>query len=334
MFKNKIVVITGGTGSFGSTFCRSSHLKHAKEIRIFSRDEKKQDDLRAELLNRNNISYLIGDTRDYQSVENALYGADYVFHAAALKQVPSCEFFPLEAVKTNILGSENILNASLKCKVKKTIFLSTDKAVYPINAMGISNALMEKVAISKSLINQNQTVVCVTRYGNVLASRGSVVPLMINQIKKNLPITITDPNMTRFIMPMYKAIELVLFAMKNGKNGDIFVPKTPATDLNNIALAVKNFMNSSSKKIKIIGIRHGEKMHEYLMTDEEVNVSKKYSKYYKISSDIRDLNYNLYFNKGKITKKTKSYSSNNSEFLSEKQLTKILNQVKNDLIYE
>lgn len=333
-FDNQILLITGGTGSFGSTILKR-FLENTKisEIRILSRDEKKQHDLRTHY-NDSRLRFFIGDVRDKDSINHAIKGVDYIFHAAALKQVPSCEFYPIEATKTNVLGTSNVIDCAYYHKVKKVICLSTDKAVYPINAMGISKALMEKVAISKSLINQNQTVVCVTRYGNVLASRGSVVPLMINQIKKNLPITITDPNMTRFIMPMYKAIELVLFAMKNGKNGDIFVPKTPATDLNNIALAVKNFMNSSSKKIKIIGIRHGEKMHEYLMTDEEVNVSKKYSKYYKISSDIRDLNYNLYFNKGKITKKTKSYSSNNSEFLSEKQLTKILNQVKNDLIYE
>ena len=274
-FKNKTILITGGTGSFGTAFINyilTKKIKY-KEIRIFSRDEKKQDDLRKKV-NKSNVKFYLGDVRDEKSLNYPIAGSDYIFHAAAYKQVPSCEFYPNEAMKTNVIGTNNVIEKAFEKKVKKVICLSTDKAVYPINAMGISKALMEKVAISKSLINQNQTVVCVTRYGNVLASRGSVVPLMINQIKKNLPITITDPNMTRFIMPMYKAIELVLFAMKNGKNGDIFVPKTPATDLNNIALAVKNFMNSSSKKIKIIGIRHGEKMHEYLMTDEEVNVSK------------------------------------------------------------
>ncbi len=334
-FKKKSILITGGTGSFGSAFLKYliENKISFKEVRIFSRDEKKQDDLRKKI-NKRNIKFYLGDVRDEKSLNYAVENVDYIFHAAAYKQVPSCEFYPNEAMKTNVIGTNNVIEKAFEKKVKKVICLSTDKAVYPINAMGISKALMEKVAISKSLINQNKTVVCITRYGNVLASRGSVIPLMINQIKKNLPITITDPSMTRFIMPMHKAIELVLFAIKNGKNGDIFVPKTPATNLNNIALAVKNFMNSKSKKIKIIGKRHGEKMHEYLMTDEEINVAKKYSKYYKISSDIRDLNYNLYFNKGKIIKKTKSYSSNNSEFLNEKQLTKILNQVKNDLIYE
>ena len=334
-FKNKSILITGGTGSFGSAFL--DHLINNKilfkEVRIFSRDEKKQDDLRKKI-NKKNVKFYLGDVRDEKSLNYAFEKVDYIFHAAAYKQVPSCEFYPNEAIKTNVIGTNNVIEKAFEKKVKKVICLSTDKAVYPINAMGISKALMEKVAVSKSLTSQNNTIICVTRYGNVLASRGSVIPLMINQIRNKLPITITDPEMTRFIMPMNKAIELVLFAIKNGKNGDIFVPKTSATSLNNIAVAVQNFMQSKSKKIKIIGKRHGEKKHEYLMTDEEMAVAKKYDNYFKIPSDLRDLNYNLYFNKGKINKKQKSYSSNNSDFLGKDQLIKIFNQVKNDLINE
>jgi len=334
-FKNKLILITGGTGSFGSAFLNYliKNKISFKEVRIFSRDEKKQDDLRKKI-NKKNVKFYLGDVRDEKSLNYAVENVDYIFHAAAYKQVPSCEFYPNEALKTNVIGTNNVIEKAFEIKEKKVICVSTDKAVYPINAMGISKALMEKVAVSKSLISQNNTIICITRYGNVLASRGSVIPLMINQIKNKLPITITDPNMTRFIMPMKKAIELVLFAIKKGENGDIFVPKTPATNLNNIAAAVKNFMHSKSKKIKIIGKRHGEKMHEYLMTDEEMAVAKKYDKYFKISSDLRDLNYNLYFNKGKKIKKQKSYSSNNAAFLKTDQLIKIFNQVKNDLINE
>ena len=334
-FNKKIILITGGTGSFGTAFLNYliENKISFREVRIFSRDEKKQDDLRKKISNKN-VKFYLGDVRDEKSLNYAVENVDYIFHAAAYKQVPSCEFYPNEAMKTNVIGTNNVIEKAIEKKVKKVICLSTDKAVYPINAMGISKALMEKVAVSKSLLSQNSTVVCVTRYGNVLASRGSVIPLMISQIKNKLPITITDPNMTRFIMPMKKAIELVLFAIKNGKNGDIFIPKTPSTDLANIAVAVQDFMQSKSKKIKIIGKRHGEKMHEYLMTDEEMVVAKKYDKYFKISSDIRDLNYNLYFNKGIVTKKQKSYSSNNSDLLKKDQLIKIFNQVKNDLINE
>ena len=333
--KNKTILITGGTGSFGSAFVSYLIKKKIlfKEVRIFSRDEKKQDDLRKKI-NKRNIKFYLGDVRDEKSLNYAVENVDFIFHAAAYKQVPSCEFYPNEAIKTNVIGTNNVIEKAFEKNVKKVICLSTDKAVYPINAMGISKALMEKVAVSKSLTSQNNTIVCVTRYGNVLASRGSVIPLMINQIKNKLPITVTDPEMTRFIMPMHKAIELVLFAIENGKNGDIFVPKTPATDIKTLATAVQNFMKTKSKNIKIIGKRHGEKMHEFLMTDEEMSVAKKYKKYFKIPSDLRDLNYNLYFDKGKLIKKNISYSSNNSEFLNKEQLINILNQIKNDLINE
>ena len=334
-FKNKTILITGGTGSFGSAFLSYLIKKKLifKEVRIFSRDEKKQDDLRKKI-NKKNVKFYLGDVRDEKSLNYAVENVDFIFHAAAYKQVPSCEFYPNEAIKTNVIGTNNVIEKAFEKNVKKVICLSTDKAVYPINAMGISKALMEKVAVSKSLTSQNNTIVCVTRYGNVLASRGSVIPLMINQIKKKVPITVTDPEMTRFIMPMNKAIELVLYAIKKGKNGDIFVPKTPATNIKTITAAVQNFMQTKSKHIKVIGKRHGEKMHEFLMTDEEMAVAKKYNKYFKIPSDLRDLNYNLYFDKGKLIKKMKSYSSNNSDFLTKEQLIKIFNQVKNDLINE
>jgi UDP-glucose 4-epimerase len=326
MFKNKIVVITGGTGSFGSTFCKSDHLKSAKEIRIFSRDEKKQDDLRSELVNRTNISYWIGDTRDYQSVENVFFGADYVFHAAALKQVPSCEFFPLEAVKTNILGSENILNASLKCDIKKTIVLSTDKAVYPINAMGMTKALMEKCMLSKAMSGGKfaKTQFCATRYGNVMGSRGSVIPLFINQIKNNKPLTITNPEMTRFLMSLEDSVNLVLHAFKNGSNGDIFIQKSPAATISTIANALISIYKSNSI-IKYIGTRHGEKTYESLVSSEEMVKAKSLKNFYKIPLDNRGLNYNKYFNKGsKEMSKISDYNSNNTKRLDLNGVIKIL----------
>ena len=330
MFKHKIVVITGGTGSFGSTFCKSSHLKDAKEIRIFSRDEKKQDDLRSELSNRSNISYWIGDTRDYQSVENVFSGADYVFHAAALKQVPSCEFFPLEAVKTNILGSENILNASLKCKVKKTIVLSTDKAVYPINAMGMTKALMEKCMISKAISEgQNaKTQFCATRYGNVMGSRGSVIPLFINQLKENKPITITNPYMTRFLMSLEDSVNLVLYAFKNGSNGDIFIQRSPAATILTIAKALIEIFQSKTS-IKYIGTRHGEKANESLVSSEEMIKAKKMKDFFKIPLDDRGLNYNKFFNKGNQNiDKIEDYNSNNTKRLDVKGVIKVLKKQK------
>jgi UDP-glucose 4-epimerase len=330
MFKNKVVVITGGTGSFGSTFCKSDHLKYAKDIRIFSRDEKKQDDLRSELVSRKNISYWIGDTRDYQSVENVFTGADYVFHAAALKQVPSCEFFPLEAVKTNILGSENILNASLKCKVKKTIVLSTDKAVYPINAMGMTKALMEKCMVSKAISGgkSSKTQFCATRYGNVMGSRGSVIPLFINQIKNNKPITITNPNMTRFLMSLEDSVNLVLYAFKNGTNGDIFIQQSPAATIATIAQALIEIFESKSS-IRYIGTRHGEKAYESLVSAEEMVKVKKIKDFFKIPLDDRGLNYNKFFNKGNQNiDKIEDYNSDNTKRLDVKGVIKVLKKQK------
>jgi UDP-glucose 4-epimerase len=326
MFKNRIVVITGGTGSFGSTFCKSNYLKNAKEIRIFSRDEKKQDDLRSELIKRKNVSYFIGDTRDYDSVENAFNGADYVFHAAALKQVPSCEFFPLEAVKTNILGSENVLNASLKCGVKKTIILSTDKAVYPINSMGMTKALMEKCMLSKANSGgrASRTKFCATRYGNVMGSRGSVIPLFINQIKTNKPITITNPKMTRFLMSLDDSVNLVLHAFKNGSNGDIFIQKSPAATILTIANALIEIFESKSV-IKYIGTRHGEKAYESLVSSEEMVKAKNLKNFYQIPLDQRNLNYNKFFNKGNLSiENITDYNSNNTKRLEKKDVIKLL----------
>ena len=330
MFKNKTIVITGGTGSFGSTFCKSVYLKEAKEIRIFSRDEKKQDDLRSELINRKNISYWIGDTRDYQSVENVFYGADYIFHAAALKQVPSCEFFPLEAVKTNILGSENVLAASIKCNIKKTIVLSTDKAVYPINAMGMTKALMEKCMLSKAMLGGKspKTQFCATRYGNVMGSRGSVIPLFINQIKNNKPLTITNPNMTRFLMSLEDSVNLVLHAFKYGHNGDIFIQKSPAAKISTIAKALIEIFQSKSK-LNYIGTRHGEKSYESLVSSEEMIKAKNLKNFYQIPLDNRGLNYNKFFNKGNHNiDKIDDYNSNNTKRLDIEGVIKILTKQK------
>jgi UDP-glucose 4-epimerase len=327
MFKDQIILITGGTGSFGSSFVNYLLKKKIsfKELRIFSRDEKKQDDLRKHF-NLSKIKFYIGDIKDIASLNSAMKNVDYVFHAAAYKQVPSCEFYPLEAVKTNIIGTENVLQKAIECNVKKVICLSTDKAVYPINAMGISKAMMEKVAISKSLVEKNKTVICVTRYGNVLASRGSVVPTFINQLKYNQPITITDPAMSRFLMPMSKAIELVLYAMLNGGNGDIFIQKTPATSIDIIVKALlKIFDKKNNYKINIIGSRHGEKKHESLLTREEIFKAKDLGQYFKVSSDIRDLNYDLYFSQGnKKISKIQDYSSNTVKQLNQKETEKIL----------
>jgi UDP-glucose 4-epimerase len=327
MFKKKNILITGGTGSFGRAFIISLLKKKISfnEIRIFSRDEKKQDELR-KFFNLSKIKFYIGDVRDSASLNTAIKNVDYIFHAAAYKQVPSCEFYPLEAVKTNILGTENVLQMAIDNNVKKVICLSTDKAVYPINAMGISKAMMEKVAISKSLIEHNKTIICVTRYGNVLASRGSVVPIFINQLRNNQPITVTDPTMTRFLMPMSKAIELVIYAMQNGKNGDIFIQKTPATSINIIVKALlKIFNKKNNYKINIIGSRHGEKKHESLLTREEMFKAKDYGRYFKIASDIRNLNYELYFSKGnKKISKLEDYSSNTVMQLNQKETEKIL----------
>lgn len=296
MFKDKVLLITGGTGSFGNAVLDLFLNSDIKEIRIFSRDEKKQEDLRIAYNNRK-LKFIIGDVRDYLSINTAMKGVDYVFHAAALKQVPSCEFFPMEAVKTNILGTENVLNSAIENKVKKIICLSTDKAAYPVNAMGISKAMMEKIALAKArTTNPNDTLICATRYGNVMASRGSVIPLFIDQIKKELPITVTDPNMTRFLMSLEEAVELVVFAFKEADAGDIMVQKAPACLIGDLAIAIKELFNSNSE-IKIIGSRHAEKLYETLLIKEEFIKAIDLGKFYKVPQDIRDLNYQQYLDK-------------------------------------
>jgi UDP-glucose 4-epimerase len=295
---NKILLITGGTGSFGNAVLqRFLYTTHFSEIRIFSRDEKKQDDMRNALRN-DKLKFYIGDVRDYNSVNQAMQGVDYVFHAAALKQVPSCEFFPLEATKTNVFGTQNVIDAAVANKVLKVICLSTDKAAYPINAMGISKALMEKVAIATSRnIYNNSTTVCLTRYGNVMGSRGSVIPLFIKQIRNNQPITITDPKMTRFLMSLEEAVELVLFAFEHGNQGDLFVNKAPAGTIGDLAMAVKKLFQAKNE-VKIIGTRHGEKLYETLCTREEMVKAEDMGDFYRIPADNRDLNYAQYFSEG------------------------------------
>ena len=325
MFKNKILLISGGTGSFGNAVLDRFLDSEIKEIRIFSRDEKKQNDMRTQYHN-DKIKYYIGDVRDYQSVHSALMGVDYVFHAAALKQVPSCEFYPIEAVKTNILGTENILNASIAQNVKKVICLSTDKAVYPINAMGISKAMMEKVLVAKSRIAGNTTIIG-TRYGNVMGSRGSVIPLFYDQIIQNSDITVTDPDMTRFMMTLADAVELVLFAFENGNSGDIFVQKAPSATIGELALALIKIYGYS-KNFKIIGTRHAEKLYETLLSREEVLVAEDLGDYYRVPADNRDLNYNKYFTEGSDTIKTiEDYHSHNTRRLTEQELIKLLNEI-------
>jgi UDP-glucose 4-epimerase len=326
MFKNKILLITGGTGSFGESFLRNviSSKILFKEIRIFSRDEKKQEDLRKNINNKN-VKFIIGDVRDKESLNSAVNGSNLIFHAAALKQVPSCEFYPLEAIKTNILGTNNLIQLAIQHSVERVVCLSSDKAVYPINAMGMSKALMEKIAISNFNLNKNGPIISITRYGNVLASRGSVVPLFIDQILNNKPITITDPKMTRFMMPMDKAIQLVLFALKYGKGGEIFVQKTPATNIHNLLQAILSIFNKKNYKINIIGTRHGEKHYESLLTREEMAKAKDMGEYFCINSDQRDLNYDLYFAKGsKDISSFEDYNSNNAEQLTIDKIKKIL----------
>jgi UDP-N-acetylglucosamine 4,6-dehydratase len=324
MFKNKTLLITGGTGSFGNAVLNKFLKSDIKEIRIFSRDEKKQDDMRRKY-NSSKIKYYLGDVRDFESINFALRDVDFVFHAAALKQVPSCEFYPIEAVKTNVIGTENMLNASISNNVKKIICLSTDKAVYPINAMGVSKAMMEKIFVAKSRVS-NKTIIVGTRYGNVMASRGSVIPLFHNQIKNNKPITVTDPNMTRFMMTLDNAVELVMYAFKNGKPGDIFVQKSPSSTIGDLAVAMKKIY-SSSVDIKNIGIRHGEKFHETLLSKEEIIKSEDLGNYYKISADNRDLNYDKYFSEGRKTNEPDEFNSNNTERLSEKSLIRLLKSI-------
>ena len=314
--KHKVLLITGGTGSFGNAVLRRFLPTEVfKEIRIFSRDEKKQDDLRKEI-NSDKVKYYIGDVRDSLSVDNAVKGVDYIFHAAALKQVPSCEFFPMEAVKTNIIGTENVLNSAEKYSVKKVVVLSTDKAAYPINAMGMSKALMEKVTIAKSRnLDNNTTVFCCTRYGNVMASRGSVIPLLIDQIKSGKPLTITDPNMTRFMMTLDDAVDLVWYAFEYGNQGDLFVQKAPAATIETLTNALLEIFEANNE-IKIIGTRHGEKLYETLVNREEMVKAKDLGRYYQIPADNRDLNYEKYFSEGdKTTAVFEEYHSHNTERL-------------------
>tara|TARA_B100000927_G_C16447824_1_gene462557 strand:+ start:212 stop:1231 length:1020 start_codon:yes stop_codon:yes gene_type:complete len=323
-FKNKKLLITGGTGSFGKSVLKYFISSNINEIRIFSRDEKKQDDMRNEL-NNNKLKFYIGDVRDTESLINACRGVDYVFHAAALKQVPSCEFYPSEAIKTNIIGTENILDASITCNVKKVVVLSTDKAVYPINAMGMSKAMAEKLLIAKSRFQQkSETTFCITRYGNVMASRGSVIPLFVSQIKKNEPLSITDPQMTRFLMSLQDSVELVVYALLNGKRGDIFVQKSPAATVLDLAKALLDIFNKKNK-LNIIGTRHGEKLYETLISREEMARAKDLKKYYRIPADTRDLNYSKYFSVGKKQLNYfKDYTSHNTTRLNVKEIKKML----------
>lgn len=332
MFQDKVLLITGGTGSFGNAVMKRFLSTDIKEIRIFSRDEKKQDDMR-KLYQNEKIKFYIGDVRDLASVKNAMYGVDFIFHAAALKQVPSCEFFPMEAVKTNIIGTDNVLTAAIEHQVKKVICLSTDKAAYPINAMGISKAMMEKVIVAKSkTVDPQKTLICATRYGNVMASRGSVIPLFIEQIKSGNPITITDPGMTRFLMSLEEAVELVVFAFENAEAGDIMVQKSPASTIDNLAHAVKEVFEASNE-VRIIGTRHGEKLYETLLTKEEYAVAEDMGGFYRVPADKRDLYYNKYFNEGdRKLSSDKEYNSHNTQRLSIEHIKDLL--LKLDYVQE
>lgn len=332
--QNKTLLITGGTGSFGNAVLkRFLNTDHFSEIRIFSRDEKKQDDMRHEIQN-GKVKFYIGDVRDKRSVDGAMRGVDYVFHAAALKQVPSCEFFPMQAVRTNVIGTENVLDSAVDHGVKNVVVLSTDKAAYPINAMGISKAMMEKVAIAKarSLGDNPATTICVTRYGNVMASRGSVIPLWIDQIKAGNPITITDPNMTRYMMTLDDAVDLVLYAFENGNSGDLFVQKAPAATLSILAQALKEMLNSENE-VRVIGTRHGEKLYETLVTREEMFKSEDMGNYFRIPADSRDLNYDKYFSEGEEDlSKVEEYHSHNTHQLDVEGMKELL--LKLDIIQE
>lgn len=321
--KNKVLLITGGTGSFGNAVLnRFLDTDHFKEIRIFSRDEKKQDDMRIALKNEK-LKFYLGNVRDYRSIEKAMRGVDYVFHAAALKQVPSCEFFPLEAAKTNVLGTQNVIDAAEQNGVAKLICLSTDKAAYPINAMGITKALMEKVAVAAAR-NCKNTVVCLTRYGNVMGSRGSVIPLFLNQIKSKEALTVTDPSMTRFLMSLTEAVELVLFAFEHGNQGDLFVNKAPAGTIGHLAQALRELCNATNE-IKIIGTRHGEKLYETLCTREEMIKAEDMDRFYRIPADNRNLNYNRFYLEGtEEVNKINDYNSHNTERLDAQGMKKLL----------
>lgn len=338
MFNNKILLITGGTGSFGNAVLNRFINSEIKEIRIFSRDEKKQDDMRNRI-NNPKVKFFIGDVRDIFSIDHAMAGVDYVFHAAALKQVPSCEFFPMQAVQTNIIGTQNLINSAIKHNVKKVIVLSTDKAVYPINAMGISKAMMEKIMIasSRDLSGSSKTIICGTRYGNVMASRGSVIPLFIKQIKNGESITITDPEMTRFMMTLEDAVDLVIFAFQNGNNGDIFVQKAPAATIKTLANSLLKLYDSKNK-IKIIGTRHGEKLYEALVNREDMAKAEDLINYFRIPADNRDLNYNRFFTEGKENiSEVEDYHSHNTEQLDEEGMIKLLMKlpfVRRDILNE
>jgi UDP-N-acetylglucosamine 4,6-dehydratase len=324
MFNNKVLMITGGTGSFGNSVLKRFLSTDVREIRIFSRDEKKQEEIRI-ALNHPKLKFYIGDVRDYDCIHQAMKGVDFVFHAAALKQVPSCEFYPLEAVRTNVLGSENVMNASIARGVKRVVMLSTDKAVYPINAMGISKAMMEKLMVAKARMqNDGETVVCATRYGNVMASRGSVIPLFVEQLKSGMPLTITDPNMTRFLMSLEDSVDLVLHAFEHGEQGDIFVQKAAASTVNDLANALKELFGKDNQ-IHIIGTRHGEKLYESLISREEMARVEDLGAYYRIPADNRDLNYAQYFSEGeeKISHQ-EDYTSHNAERLNVAQVKALL----------
>lgn len=325
MFKDKVLMITGGTGSFGNAVLKHFLNSDLKEIRIFSRDEKKQEDMRIALKN-DKLNFIIGDVRDFDSINNAMVGVDYLFHAAALKQVPSCEFYPTEAVKTNILGAENVMEAAARNKVKRVIVLSTDKAVYPINTMGMTKALMEKMAISKARDPRVQNyggVFCATRYGNVMCSRGSIIPLFIQQIKEGKPLTVTNPKMTRFMMSLEDSVDLVLFAFKNANPGDIFVQKSPAATVEVLAIALKELFNADNE-IQIIGARHGEKMYESLCGKEEMSKAEDLEKFYRVPADFRDLNYTKYVQSEGAKLQDKEYNSDNTQRLNVEQMKKLL----------
>lgn len=328
MFENKVLMITGGTGSFGNAVLKRFLSTNIAEIRIFSRDEKKQDDMRKKYAN-SKIKFFLGDVRDFPSVLNATRGVDFLFHAAALKQVPSCEFYPLEAVKTNVLGTENVLEASIQNGVNRVICLSTDKAVYPINAMGISKAMMEKVMIAKSRqLDGKKTVICGTRYGNVMASRGSVIPLFVDQIFANKPLTITDPNMTRFMMSLTNALDLVMYAFKHGNNGDIFVQKAPAVTIENLTKALSRVLGKPNHPIQVIGTRHGEKLFEALLSREEMSCAEDMGDYFRVPPDLRDLNYSKFVEQGeeKISH-FEDYNSHNTKRLDIEEMGKLLTEL-------
>lgn len=324
MFDDNILMITGGTGSFGNTVLKRFLNTNVKEIRVFSRDEKKQEDMRIALSN-DKVKFYIGDVRDYDSISQAMVGVDYVFHAAALKQVPSCEFYPMEAVRTNIIGTENVLNAAIATGVKRVVVLSTDKAVYPINAMGISKAMAEKLMVAKSrMIPESGPIICATRYGNVMASRGSVIPLFIKQLKNDEPLTVTDPNMTRFLMSLEDSVDLVLHAFEHAQQGDIFVQKAPASTVEDLAQAIKELFSSESP-IQVIGTRHGEKLYESLISREEMAKAEDMDRYYRIPADNRDLNYKKFFNEGEQhISELDDYTSHNTERLEVEGVKKVL----------